>query len=67
VLREQLLPQLDVTLLDAGELDVDVLPLLVPLLTREDEIEVGGVELVLEVVQPGVQRGRIEGDGHAGK
>src|SRR5438876_3873732 len=61
VLGEELLPHLGVALLHPGELDVDVLAVGIGLLAGEHEIQVGGVELVLPVVQPGVQRGLVEG------
>jgi len=66
VLGEELVPHLDVTLLDPGQLDVDVLPLRIELLAGQHEIEVGRIGFVLPVVQPGVQRGLVE-IGHAGR
>ncbi len=61
VLAEQLLPHLDVTFLHPGQLDVDILALLVRLLAGQYQVEVGGVGFVLPMVQPGMQRGAVEG------
>ncbi|OLC76064.1 MAG: hypothetical protein AUH78_07730 [Gemmatimonadetes bacterium 13_1_40CM_4_69_8] len=66
VLGKQLFPQLRVPLLHTGELDVDLLLLLVRLLTRQHQVQVGGVVLVLPVVQP-VVHGSVVEIGHAGR
>jgi len=52
VLAEQLAPDLHVALLDACELDVDVLPVRIGFLAGEGEIEVGRVGFILPVMQP---------------
>ena len=61
VLGEELVPHLDVTLLDPGQLDVHVLPLRIELLAGQDEVEIGRIGFVLPVVQPGVKRCVVEG------
>src|SRR5436309_1436819 len=60
VLAQELLPHLDVALLHTGQLDVDVLALLVRLLAGQHEVEVGGVVFVLPVVEPRVQCCAVE-------
>jgi len=65
VLAEQLLPHLDVTLLHPGQLDVDILALLVRLLAGQHQVEVGGVGFILPMVQPVMQGGAVEGRSHA--
>jgi len=52
MLAEQLAPDLHVALLDACELDVDVLPVRIGFLAGEGEIEVGRVRFVLPVMEP---------------
>lgn len=52
VLGEQLAPHLNVALFDSGQLDVDVFLVRVRFLARERQIEVGGVRLVLPMVEP---------------
>jgi hypothetical protein len=69
VVREQLLPHLGVAALDHGELPVDLLLSGVRLLSRESDIEVGGVVLVMPVVLPlvdgaAIGRSRGRGCGH---
>src|SRR2546430_17739710 len=61
VVAEELVPHLYVPLLHPGELDVDILALGVRLLAGQHQVEVGGVVLVLPMVQPGVQGGSVEG------
>jgi hypothetical protein len=52
MLGEQLGPHLHVALFDAGELDVDVLPVWIGFLSGESEVQVGGIRFVLPVMQP---------------
>jgi len=52
VLAEQLGPHLHMALLDARELDVDVLSVRIGFLSGEGEVEVGRVRFILPVVQP---------------
>src|SRR2546427_13055786 len=52
MLAEQLAPHLHVALLDARELDVDVLPVRIGFLAGEGEIEVGRIGFILPVMQP---------------
>ncbi len=57
VLGEELAPHLHVALLDASELDVDVLPVRIGFLTGESEVEVGRVGFILPVMEPLVDVG----------
>ena len=57
VLGEQLRPHLYVLLFHAGQLDVDVLFVGIALLTREGQVEKGGVGFVLPVMEPYVDIG----------
>src|SRR5438876_6780011 len=56
-LGEELAPHLHVALLDASELDVDVLPVRIGFLTGESEVEVGRVGFILPVMEPLVDVG----------
>src|SRR2546430_203059 len=55
VLGQQLLPDLDVPLLDAGELDVDLFAVGIALLAGEGKVEEGCVGLILPVMEPFVE------------
>ncbi|PYO72604.1 MAG: hypothetical protein DMD64_10470 [Gemmatimonadetes bacterium] len=52
VLGEELAPHLHVALLDPGQLDVDVFPVGIRLLSSECQIEECGVSFVLPMVEP---------------
>src|SRR5687767_10468102 len=52
VLSQQLAPHLDVPLLDAGQLDVDVFPVGIGLLAGQRQVQIGCVRFVLPMVEP---------------
>src|SRR5881628_2848401 len=63
VLGEQLLPHLRMPLFHGSELAVDVPLVRIGLLPGQHQVQVSGVVLVLPVLEPGAERGLVDG-GH---